>query len=1028
MAHPMTVLVLTPSMGGHYFGELLAGLTREVAGAGGRLVVVETLPAAAPRDEPGEPGDFATPVAWSQVDGVVSITTAVGAAYLQRLRDAGKSVVLSSTQMADFHAPVALQDNYGGTFAAVEHLIGHGHTRIGSVGNLAQQDVRDRFAAYQQALETHSLTADPMLMFAAPENAETGGVVAARSLLDSLRRPTALMVATDRNAIGLMGTLTDAGLAIPRDLAIVAFDNIEAGAFSTPTLSSVNQRFDEVGALAGRLILAKMRGDAVPKTNFTSQSVLLMVRESCGCATDAHDSEVAGDDSLPDSSPELLRDELQDVLCGALLTGDGFVDGLLHDAVVATVRDAVRLLQSGDNVTTAQIQALTTSLQRLTFRPDTLRRFGDVMTDYAQRVRTSTAPTTDATPPASARVAAALWKVQASAFLRQAETTETAIVEQYVVDVGLLDTGHFDPRDLRWLTATHVKAGVLALWEDDPSCGRLQIVGTYDPAKILPNLVGAVMPTEHFPPEPLIAQAVAADREVCVVVPVSTPERDWGLLAVVGEIDTTTARETYQHWAALLCASLESQRLQETVRKSALYDALTGLPNRQLFLKQLEHALALWQRSRTPFAVLFLDLDGFKLINDSLGHQMGDRVLTAVGAGIMRELRSVDTGARFGGDEFVILLADTDPGGAVVVAQRVQAALAEVHDFDGHQIATQASMGIATSAIEYTSAEDVLRDADTAMYRAKLAEPGTVAFFDVAMHASALRQQSLHREIHRALQENQFEVHYQPIVNLASGRADRFEALVRWRHPERGLVLPEEFLPVMEETGLIVQLGHWILAEVCRQLVTWGPGVVNVSINVSDGEFWRQDLLTHVLETLRAHDLTADRLTLEITEGVLMRRPEAALRMMRKMHEAGLLLHIDDFGTGYSSLDTLHRFPVDAFKIDRSFIRSLTSADNSAELISALVALGKALGMAVVAEGVETSEQLTFLQEIGCAAGQGYLFMLAVTGDRAADLLGRSLCAEGPVASPQLVPPAVDAKRSPASGAHSIQWESAGSV
>src|SRR5450756_727307 len=326
---------------------------------------------------------------------------------------------------------------------------------------------------------------------------------------------------------------------------------------------------------------------------------------------------------------------------------------------------------------------------------------------------------------------------------------------------------------------------------------------------------------------------------------------------------------------------------QETVRKSALYDALTGLPNRQLFLKQLEHALALWQRSRTPFAVLFLDLDGFKLINDSLGHQMGDRVLTAVGAGIMRELRSVDTGARFGGDEFVILLADTDPGGAVVVAQRVQAALAEVHDFDGHQIATQASMGIATSAIEYTSAEDVLRDADTAMYRAKLAEPGTVAFFDVAMHASALRQQSLHREIHRALQENQFEVHYQPIVNLASGRADRFEALVRWRHPERGLVLPEEFLPVMEDSGLIVQLGHWILTEVCRQLVTWGPGVVNVSINVSDGEFWRQDLLTHVLETLRAHDLTADRLTLEITEGVLMRRPEVALRMMRKMHEAG---------------------------------------------------------------------------------------------------------------------------------------------
>jgi diguanylate cyclase (GGDEF)-like protein len=1012
MTHPTTVLVLTPSMGGHYFGELLVGLRREVAGVGGRLVVVATLLAAAPRDEPGEPGGFATPVAWSQVDGVVSITTAVGVTYLQRLHDAGKPVVLSSTKMTDFHAPVALPDNHGGTFAAVEHLIWHGHTRIGFVGNLAQQDVCDRFAAYQQALETHGLAADPALMFAAPENAETGGVVAARSLLESSSRPTALMVATDRNAIGLMGTLIDAGVAIPRDLAIVAFDNIEAGAFSTPTLSSVNQRFDEVGALAGRLILAKMRGDVVPSTNFTSQSVPLAMRESCGCATDAHDSEVEGDDSLPDASLELLRDQLQDVLGRALLTGDRFVDGPLHDAVVATVRDTLHLLQSGDNVTTAQIQTLATSLQALASRPETLHQFGDAMEDYAQRVRTSTVPTTDGTLPTSARVAAALWKVQASAFLRQAETTQTAIIEQYVVDAGLLDTGHSDPRDLRWLTGTHVKAGVLGLWEDGPSCGRLQIVGTYDSAKTLPDLVGAVMPTEHFPPESLIAQAVAADREVCVVVPVSTPEHDWGMLAIVGEIDTSTERETYQHWASLLCASLESQRLQETVRKSALYDALTGLPNRQLFLVHLEHALAQWKRSRTPFAVLFLDLDGFKLINDSLGHQMGDRVLTAAGVGIMKELRSVDTGARFGGDEFVILLADTDPGGAAVVARRVQAALAEVHDFDGHQIATQASIGIATSAIDYTSAEDVLHDADTAMYRAKSAEPGSVTFFDAAMHASALHQQSLHAEIHRALQENQFEVHYQPIVNLTSGRADRFEALARWRHPERGLVLPAEFLPVMEETGLIVQLGHWILTEVCRQLVTWGPGVVNVSINVSDSEFWRQDLLTHVLETLREHDLAADRLTLEITEGVLMRRPEVALRMMHKMHDAGLRLHIDDFGTGYSSLETLHRFPVDAFKIDRSFIRSMTSADNSAELIRALVTIGKALGLAVVAEGVETREELTSLQEIGCATGQGYLFLPAVTGDRVADLIGHSLCAERPdVAQAQpirLVPPNVD--------------------
>jgi EAL domain-containing protein (putative c-di-GMP-specific phosphodiesterase class I) len=217
---------------------------------------------------------------------------------------------------------------------------------------------------------------------------------------------------------------------------------------------------------------------------------------------------------------------------------------------------------------------------------------------------------------------------------------------------------------------------------------------------------------------------------------------------------------------------------------------------------------------------------------------------------------------------------------------------------------------------------------------------------------------------------------------------------VRWHHSERGLLLPDEFLPVMAEAGMIVELGHWIIDEVCGQLAAWGPRVANVSVNVSDREFWHKDLLPQVLKTLWRHHLTADRLTLEITEGVIMRRPEAALRLMNEMHAAGLRLHIDDFGTGYSSLETLHRFPVDAFKIDRSFIRGLTTDDRSDELVRAIVAMGKALCLAVVAEGIETDEQRAFLHEIGCATGQGFLFMPAVTSERASELCGRVLGAE----------------------------------
>ena len=996
-----TVLVLTPRLGGRDVGELLAGLTREVAGADGRLVVVETLPES-PLDATDPPAVFDTRVAWSHADGVVCVGEAVDRAYLQQLRDSGRVVVVATAPVAGFDAPAAMPDNHGGTFTAVEHLVGHGHTRIGFVGDLTVPDVRDRYAAYVSALETYDLPVDPAIVLGAADGAEAGGGRAARDLLASPRPPTALMVASDRTALGLVRALTDAGADLPDDLAIVAFDNIDAGAFSAPSLSSVNQRLDEVGALAGRLVLAGMRGEAVPNGVFTSQPGVLMVRTSCGCTAGGTLGRVATTGPSLDVSPELLRDELQDVLVTALLTGDDIADGPARDAVLAAVAEAERLLLSGEQVTDAGIRSLLVTLGRLTSRPETQRRIVDAVADYAERVAVPAGCGGGAPAAASDRVTAALWKAQAGAFLREAEAAESAVVEQYAVDAGLLDTGSADPRELRWLAGTHLTVGSLALWEGDPGAGLLRIVGMYDPSGAVPDQVGALVGVEAFPPEPLIAAVDAATRQVCVVVPVRTATSDWGLLAVVGSVDVTSPRETYQHWAALLCAALESQRLQQEVRRSALYDQLTGLPNRRLFLERLTAEIARQARSGAPFAVLFLDLDGFKLINDSLGHQMGDQVLAAVGDRIAHELREVDTGARFGGDEFAILLPDTDPAGALLVARRVQAALARSFALDGPDVSLRSSIGIATSWVEYGSAEDILRDADTAMYRAKLDDPGTIAFFDDAMRAHVVQKQLLHLEVRRALEEHQFEVFYQPIVNLTSGRTDRFEALVRWRHPERGLVLPDEFLPVLEDTGLIVSLGHWILDEVCRQLAEWGPRVVNVSVNVSDREFWHQDLLPHVLEVLRRHRLTPDRLTLEITEGVLMRHPAIALRKMHELHDAGLRLHIDDFGTGYSSLETLHRFPVDAFKIDRSFLRSLASGDHTVELMTSLVGLGTSLGLAVVAEGVETGEQLEFLKSIGCATGQGYLFMPAVSKDRASDLLDRNL-ADGAVGEREVV-------------------------
>ncbi len=996
MSRPLTALVLTPNFGGDFFGTLITGLAREIVRAEGRLVVVETPQADPLREQAGEPSDFDIPVGWDEVDGIVSVMTAAGAPYLERARAAGKPVVLlSSSGMGDFQAPVVRPDNIRGMAAQVEHLIEHGHTRIGFVGNLALPDMRDRYEGYVRALEAHGLTVDPDTVFAAPENGVPGGTVAAHAILAASSRPTALAVSTDRNALGLMEVLESAGVNVPEDIAIGAFDNMAVSTFSSPALSTVEPRFDEVGALAGRLLLAKIRGEDVPSSTFTPLSAVLIARESCGCNPDARRGSEPAAKQATGSHALLLRSTLRGSLERELLSGDKTADTPVRETIDALVEEAVRLINLGDEALSARIKEFTAALLRLNLRPDTLRRFMDAMRQYAQHAGTWVGPDAAGGTPVSPRIAASLWKAQAGALLHQTEATHAAAVEQYAVDAGLLETGDSDPRDLAWLSGTRVRAAALGLWKGDPADRLLTVVGEYGKDGAPLGLIGTELRSQSFPPERLISRASAAARETCVVVPVGTGGQEWGLLSVIVEIDPAAVRDTHPHWAALLCAALESQRREEEVRRSALFDPLTQLPNRQLFMEQVERALVHRERSGTPFAILFLDLDGFKLVNDSLGHQMGDRVLKEVAHDISRTLRGVDTAARFGGDEFVVLLADTEPSTAMVAAQRVQQAIDQVRILDGHEIATRASIGIASSAVGYTSADDVLRDADHAMYQAKMAEPGTIEYFDAPMHDSAVRRAVLAKDVLKGLQEDQFEVHYQPIVNLVTGCTDRFEALVRWRHPERGLLGPTDFLEEIEETSLIVQLGHRVLDDVCRQLAQWGPRVANVSINISDKEFWSQNLLTRVTDSLEEHGLSPDLLTLEITESVLMRRPEMALRIMRKLHEAGIKLHIDDFGTGYSSLETLHRFPVEAFKIDRSFIHTLATADNSSELISSLVKLGKALGIAVVAEGVETQEQLTYLQELGCATGQGFLFMPAVTGDRAGELLGRSLHDDG---------------------------------
>jgi diguanylate cyclase (GGDEF)-like protein/PAS domain S-box-containing protein len=441
----------------------------------------------------------------------------------------------------------------------------------------------------------------------------------------------------------------------------------------------------------------------------------------------------------------------------------------------------------------------------------------------------------------------------------------------------------------------------------------------------------------------------------------------------------------------------DRKRAEEQLLHDAFHDALTGLPNRALFMDHVKMAI---QRSRRSgdrlFAALFLDLDRFKIVNDSLGHMVGDQLLVGIAHRLEACLRPGDTVARLGGDEFTILLEDlSENEDAIDVARRVQEAVTQPFNIGGHEVFTTASIGIALSTTGYERAEDLLRDADTAMYRAKMQGKKRHVVFDKAMHDRAMELLQLETDLRRAIQRREFFLHYQPIVSLETGKVASFEALVRWRHPERGLVMPGEFITVAEETGLIIPLGQWVLGEACRQMREWQKHYmidedVTVSVNLSSRQFSQADLTEQVASVLRETGLPAPSLKLEITESMVMENIDTAIGMLTQLRNLGVGISIDDFGTGYSSLSYLHRFPIDTLKIDRSFVTQMTDNTENAEIVRTIVTLARSLGMNVIAEGVETAAQLTQLRDLGCDFGQGYLFSKAVGAPAALDLVLKS--------------------------------------
>ena len=473
-----------------------------------------------------------------------------------------------------------------------------------------------------------------------------------------------------------------------------------------------------------------------------------------------------------------------------------------------------------------------------------------------------------------------------------------------------------------------------------------------------------------------------------------------------------------QKWELARRAKMKMAELEALVenrtaelRTASLHDKLTGLPNRALLRDRV--GVAIERAKRNPaykYGVLFLDFDRFKIINDSLGHEAGDMLLVQIAQRLRTALRGTDTlanatcppsdencAARLGGDEFVVLLNELrEHQDVIVVADRLLQALAAPYDLAGHEVHSSASIGIATNCTPYNSADDVIRDADNAMYRAKANGRANYVIFDEAMYKQAMDRLFLERDLRKAVELRQIELYYQPIVNLESGRIESFEALARWNHPERGTVPPNIFIAMAEEIGIIVELGRQVLTEAWAQLQRWSRyfaelPTLSMNVNLSRKQLAHPKIIEQIQSLLDNSPLEPSRLHLEITESTVMHNAEHAVLLLKQIRELGVQLVIDDFGSGYSSLSCLHRFPVNGLKIDRGFIESINERREYAAVVQAIISLTQNLHMHLVAEGIETNDQLVLLQGMGCERAQGYLFARPMTAAVAEQYIQRHL-------------------------------------
>lgn len=986
----LVIGILTPHTGGFYYGAVMNGILAAVrrndavaiAFEGSRLTLLK--------------GNEV--LASDSVDGWLAVNEFSDSALLENLRERGQPIVHLHSKPDVLHGSSVLPDNAGGASFVTRHLIEHGHRRIAFAGNLVHVDIGERYEGYRAVLDAHGIPHGGDLLFDTPDHKEANGRSVGEQLLqrrEDYRRSlsggtgpiTALVAATDRLAMGAMGAFLDAGLELPRDFAVVGFDDADAAQFSEPPLTTVKQSFFEAAARAVEELLASIREGRAP-VSLIRVPIQPMVRRSCGCVVSL---------SVPPSlsSPVSSREQ-------------NLTRTLLAHAGRNQIGSVVPTAWSGaEKIAKAVEEAVSGRENSEAVRGEWWSEFllGNRDAESAVRVMElleATLREWDQSIAGNQKVWGILRDLRVSLLLEWQRTErlmvahyESVTEAAYRLANSLASAGVDASRDLSWIRWSDAKLACCAMWvnsEAAPDAGiALEVCGEYR-AEFGAMIPGPKLPPigiDHFPPQEIIEAAYEIGALVTVAgVPSGRDGRGYGVLAVVAPLafEQLEYVGTPGAWAVQLGSSLDRAQTERDLRASTEVDALTGLPNRATLLERIEQLYS--DEGRPSFALLLIDFDDFKKVNDSLGHLAGDQLLVQIAERLAKavELRPKSSHgdpiapgllARLGGDEFVLVLCGIDnEEDAVLVVHGLQDCLKEPYAVQGSAVFVSASIGVVLGRGREASALDLLRDVDTAMYRAKVKGRARHEIFHHGMHKEALEKLELDARLRLALEHDELELWYQPIIEVATGWDVGAEGLIRWRHPEQGVLCPARFLAVAEDVGLAIPFSEWVIRRACSDLASWqsrGARSLYVNVNVPAAHVKQADFVEFVERALADHGLSPHSLGIEIVESTLLDEPEKSARALGRLMSLGVRVAIDDFGTGYSSLSYLRDFPASTLKVDRSFVMNLPGSSRDSGITKAIIAMGQGLGLSVVAEGIETPEQLEFLRLAGCDYVQGYL-------------------------------------------------------